>query len=129
MTGTGEPGAQIVVRDLAGTTIGIAQVGVDGQYGVLLDPAQANGERLAVIQTDAAGNAASPLSLIAPDVTAPAAPARRARCDGDDRERHGQSPAPGYRSATPPMPRSARRSSMRAAITMSRSSRRRSTAS
>ncbi|PTM44951.1 hypothetical protein C8J24_3168 [Sphingomonas aerolata] len=75
VTGTGEPGAQIVVRDLAGTTIGIAQVGVDGQYSVLLDPAQANGERLNVIQTDAAGNAASPLSLIAPDVTAPAAPA------------------------------------------------------
>ncbi|USU10010.1 Ig-like domain-containing protein [Sphingomonadaceae bacterium OTU29MARTA1] len=72
--GTGEPGAHIVVTNAAGTVIGTADVASDGRYTAPLSPAQANGETLAVVQTDAAGNASAPLSLVAPDITAPPAP-------------------------------------------------------
>ncbi len=72
--GTGEPGARIVVTNAAGTVIGTADVASDGRYTAPLSPAQANGEMLAVVQTDAAGNASAPLSLVAPDITAPPAP-------------------------------------------------------
>ncbi len=72
--GTGEPGARIVVTNAAGTVIGTADVASDGRYTAPLSPAQANGETLAVVQTDAAGNASAPLSLVAPDITAPPAP-------------------------------------------------------
>ncbi|MEH3158864.1 MAG: Ig-like domain-containing protein [Sphingomonas taxi] len=75
VTGAGEPGARVTVSDAAGTAIGTATVGADGQFSVALTPAQANGEALSVVQTDAAGNVSPTVALIAPDVTAPAAPA------------------------------------------------------
>ena len=74
VSGTGEPGARITVTDAAGIVLGSTTVAADGSYGVTLVPAQANGETLGVVQADAAGNAAPPVSLIAPDITAPAAP-------------------------------------------------------
>ena len=74
VTGAGEPGARITVTDTAGTVLGSAIVAADGTYSAPLTPAQADGEALRVIQVDAAGNAAPPLPLTAPDITAPPAP-------------------------------------------------------
>ncbi len=75
VSGTGEPGAAILITGATGVTLGTAVVAGDGSYTAPLDPAQANGEALRVVQTDAAGNASAPLPLTAPDITAPPAPA------------------------------------------------------
>ncbi len=74
VSGTGEPGAAILITGATGATLGTAVVAGDGSYTAGLDPAQANGEALRVVQTDAAGNASAPLPLTAPDITAPPAP-------------------------------------------------------
>ncbi|MGK6321435.1 Ig-like domain-containing protein, partial [Sphingomonas sp. DT-204] len=74
VTGQGEAGATITVRDPGGTVIGTGTVAGDGSYSVPLTTAQANGESLTVIQTDAAGNASDPTTALAPDITEPAAP-------------------------------------------------------
>ncbi len=74
VSGTGEPGAAILITGATGATLGTAVVAGDGSYTAPLDPAQANGEALRVVQTDAAGNASAPLPLTAPNITAPPAP-------------------------------------------------------
>ncbi len=74
VSGTGEPGAAILITGATGAVLGTAVVAGDGSYTAPLDPAQANGEALRVVQTDAAGNASAPLPLTAPDITAPPAP-------------------------------------------------------
>ncbi|MFJ2526638.1 Ig-like domain-containing protein, partial [Pseudomonas capeferrum] len=73
LTGRGEPGATVQVRDAAGTVIGTGLVGADGLFSVTLAPAQANGEALDIRQLDAAGNTSTPLQFDAPDITPPAA--------------------------------------------------------
>ncbi|MGP7796930.1 BapA/Bap/LapF family large adhesin [Sphingomonas sp. CLY1604] len=82
VTGSGEPGAGIVVRDAAGTTIGTAQVGAQGQYTVILANPQVDGQALTVTQADAAGNVSPQTPLTAPDATAPAAPVAAVSADG-----------------------------------------------
>lgn len=84
VTGTGEPGAQIAVTDAAGTVLGSATVAADGRFEAGLIPAQANGQALSVVQTDAAGNASAALALTAPDITAPAAPAATLDASGTE---------------------------------------------
>ncbi len=74
VSGTGEPGGAILITGATGAVLGTAVVSGDGSYTAGLDPAQANGEALRVVQTDAAGNASAPLPLTAPDITAPPAP-------------------------------------------------------
>jgi hypothetical protein len=74
LSGTGEPGARVTVRDAAGTVLGVATVAADGTFSVPLGSAQQNGQTLSVVQADAAGNASPATSLSAPDVTTPAAP-------------------------------------------------------
>ncbi|HHJ1300637.1 TPA: Ig-like domain-containing protein, partial [Pseudomonas sp. H2] len=61
LTGRGEPGATVQVRDAAGTVIGTGLVGADGLFSVTLAPAQANGEALDIRLVDAAGNSSAPL--------------------------------------------------------------------
>ncbi|MBC3483523.1 BapA/Bap/LapF family large adhesin [Pseudomonas sp. SWRI77] len=73
LTGRGEPGATVQVRDAAGNVIGTALVGADGSFSLTLSPAQANGEALDIRQVDAAGNTSAPLQFDAPDITPPAA--------------------------------------------------------
>jgi len=72
LTGRGEPGAAIEVRDASGNVIGTGQVGPDGNFSLTLAPAQANGQILDVRLTDAAGNTSAPLAFDAPDITPPA---------------------------------------------------------
>ncbi|WP_176516979.1 Ig-like domain-containing protein, partial [Pseudomonas ceruminis] len=72
LTGRGEPGSTVQVRDASGTVIGSGVVGADGTFSLTLSPAQANGETLDVRLVDAAGNTSAPLEFQAPDTTPPA---------------------------------------------------------
>ncbi|MEN5140222.1 BapA/Bap/LapF family large adhesin [Pseudomonas juntendi] len=72
LTGSGEPGATVQVRDAAGNLIGSGLVNENGSFSVTLSPAQANGEVLDIRLVDAAGNISSPLQFDAPDITPPA---------------------------------------------------------
>ncbi|GAA3263739.1 hypothetical protein GCM10020258_29450 [Sphingomonas yabuuchiae] len=71
LSGTGEPGATVTIRATDGTLLGSGQVAPDGSFAVTLNPAQANGQALQLIQTDAAGNASPVVAVTAPDITAP----------------------------------------------------------
>ena len=82
ITGTGEPAATVIVRDANGETIGQGTVDADGNYSLTLTTPQGNGETLTVVQSDAAGNVSPPITLVAPDFTAPAAPTATIAADG-----------------------------------------------
>ncbi|RJT89524.1 hypothetical protein D6T65_19035, partial [Arthrobacter frigidicola] len=73
LSGRGEAGTTVQVRDAAGTLIGTGTVGADGLFSLTLNPAQANGEALDVRLADAAGNTSAPLQFDAPDITPPGA--------------------------------------------------------
>ncbi|MDR2315740.1 MAG: Ig-like domain-containing protein, partial [Pseudomonas sp.] len=72
LTGSGEPGATVQVRDTSGTVIGTGVVNPNGSFSVTLSPAQANGEVLDIRLVDTAGNTSTPLQFNAPDITPPA---------------------------------------------------------
>jgi len=74
LTGSGEAGATVTVRDANGNVLGSTVVGADGTFTVPLSPAQTNGQNLSVGQTDAAGNASPPVPVTAIDITPPASP-------------------------------------------------------
>ncbi|OSZ65191.1 hypothetical protein CAP40_15445, partial [Sphingomonas sp. IBVSS2] len=82
VTGTGEPGATVTVRDPAGTAIGTALVAANGAYAVTLTTPQGNGQTLHVTQADAAGNVSPATSALAPDFTPPLAPNATVSADG-----------------------------------------------
>ncbi|MBH3453071.1 Ig-like domain repeat protein, partial [Pseudomonas putida] len=71
LSGRGEAGTTVQVRDAAGNIIGTGVVGADGLFSLTLNPAQANGETLDVRLVDAAGNSSIPLEFTAPDITPP----------------------------------------------------------
>ncbi|WP_416424031.1 Ig-like domain-containing protein [Pseudomonas sp. App30] len=75
LSGLGEPGSTVTVRDSAGNVLGTGTVGSDGSFQVPLGSAQNNGQTLDVTLTDGAGNTSAPGIIVAPDTTAPAAPA------------------------------------------------------
>ena len=56
VTGTGEAGATVTVRDAAGLSLGSAVVGTDGNFSVTLSGAQINGQALSLVQVDVASN-------------------------------------------------------------------------
>ena len=74
VTGEGVAGSIIEVRDADGTLLGTATVDAQGNYTVMLDTPQVDGEALAVTQVDGAGNVSDPTPIVAPDLTAPEAP-------------------------------------------------------
>ncbi|MDU7559106.1 MAG: Ig-like domain-containing protein, partial [Pseudomonas sp.] len=74
LSGKGEVGSTVTVKDAAGTVIGSGPVGADGSFDITLDTAQTNGETLNVTLTDKAGNVSAVTPVIAGDTTAPAAP-------------------------------------------------------
>ncbi|CRN06907.1 hypothetical protein PYEL_27300 [Pseudomonas sp. URMO17WK12:I11] len=73
LSGSGEPGATVQVRNASGTVLGTATVGVDGRFTVVFDTPQANGQAIGVTQVDAAGNTSVAVNLTTPDLTPPAA--------------------------------------------------------
>ena len=56
VTGSGEVGATVTVRDASGNALGTTTVGSGGNWSVTLTTAQITGAPLSVIQTDRAGN-------------------------------------------------------------------------
>ncbi|WP_272905092.1 BapA/Bap/LapF family large adhesin [Pseudomonas petrae] len=72
LTGVGEAGATVTVRDAAGNVIGSGQAGLDGSFSLTLSAAQTDGQLLQVTQADSAGNQSVPASITAPDLSAPA---------------------------------------------------------
>ncbi|WP_256837322.1 BapA/Bap/LapF family large adhesin, partial [Pseudomonas putida] len=72
LSGNGEPGATVQVRDALGNLLGTGLVTETGSFSITLSPAQANGEILDIRLIDAAGNVSSPLQFEAPDITVPA---------------------------------------------------------
>ncbi|MEQ7922149.1 Ig-like domain-containing protein [Xanthomonas sp. WHRI 1810A] len=73
LSGTGEPGATVTVRDASGTVIGSVVVDPDGTFSVALSTTQDNAQLLQVVQADARGNLSTAVNTTAPDLTDPAA--------------------------------------------------------
>lgn len=63
VTGSGEVGATVTVRDASGNALGTTTVGSGGNWSVTLTTAQTTGAPLSVIQTDRAGNVSPGASL------------------------------------------------------------------
>ena len=78
VTGDGEPGATVTLRDESSTAIATALVGQDGRWSVVLPDPQRDGSVLTATQLDAAGNsspASSPSAAITfqrPQIPTPA---------------------------------------------------------
>ncbi|WP_055318269.1 Ig-like domain-containing protein [Pseudomonas aeruginosa] len=73
VTGNAEPGATVGVdTDGDGQPDTTVVVGPDGNFEVPLNPPLTNGETVTVIVTDPAGNNSTPVTVEAPDTTAPA---------------------------------------------------------
>ncbi|PZQ42356.1 MAG: hypothetical protein DI560_02790, partial [Pseudomonas putida] len=72
LSGSGEVGATVQVRNAAGTVVGTATVGADGRFTVTFDTPQATGQAIGVSQVDAAGNTSPAVTLSTPDLTPPA---------------------------------------------------------
>ncbi|WP_395313243.1 Ig-like domain-containing protein [Enterobacter sp. ECC-219] len=67
LTGTGEEGSTITVKDSGGTIIGTGVVGSDGSFSIALSPAQLDPTTLTVTATDAAGNPSADVPFIVTD--------------------------------------------------------------
>ena len=63
VTGNGEVGDTVTVRDANGNSLGTATVGAAGTWSVTLSTAQTTGASLSVIQTDRAGNVSPSAAL------------------------------------------------------------------
>ncbi|WP_241604195.1 Ig-like domain-containing protein, partial [Rosenbergiella nectarea] len=76
ITGKGEAGSTISVKDGNGKELGHVTVGSDGTFSMTLPTAQTSGQSLSVTATDAAGNTSSAATVTAPaiDTTAPTEP-------------------------------------------------------
>ena len=64
VTGSGEVGATVTVRDASGATLGTTTVGSGGSWSVALSTAQTTGATLSVTQSDRAGNVSPSASLL-----------------------------------------------------------------
>ena len=67
LTGTGEEGSTITVKDSGGNVIGTGVVAGDGNFSIALSPAQLDPATLTVTATDAAGNASAGVPFIVTD--------------------------------------------------------------
>uniref|UniRef100_UPI001F4EFECC Ig-like domain-containing protein n=1 Tax=Rosenbergiella collisarenosi TaxID=1544695 RepID=UPI001F4EFECC len=74
VTGKGDVGSIVTVKDAGGNILGNAAVGNDGTFSVTLVTPQTNGQVLSVAASDTAGNTSIATSVTAQDTTAPAAP-------------------------------------------------------
>ncbi|PNA82692.1 Ig-like domain-containing protein, partial [Pseudomonas sp. GW460-5] len=92
LSGRGEPGATVEVRDANGTVIGTAVVGANGTFLINLDPAVQPGEQLSLVQTDPSGNASVAVEYDVPLTTAPDSPSNLA-VDADGTTLTGSAPA------------------------------------
>ncbi|WP_220701797.1 Ig-like domain-containing protein, partial [Brenneria goodwinii] len=82
VSGTAEAGSTVTLTDADGNVLGSVTAGEDGSFNVPLTPALTNGEEISAVASDAAGNASAPVSVAAPDLTAPDAPVAAISDDG-----------------------------------------------
>ena len=82
VSGQGEVGATVTVRDAGGGVLGTAIVGPQGAYSVVLSTPQLNSQVLSVTQADAAGNDSLATTVTALDRTPPDAPVATVSADG-----------------------------------------------
>ncbi|HGY2302244.1 TPA: Ig-like domain-containing protein, partial [Pseudomonas putida] len=82
LSGRGEAGTTVQVRDAAGNIIATGTVGADGTFVIALAPAVNDGSTLQVTLTDAAGNVSQPGSVTSADLLPPAQPTELALADG-----------------------------------------------
>jgi surface protein len=74
ITGTGEAGATVTVKDASNTVIGRATVGADGTWTITPSTPLANNVALTATQTDVAGNSSTASTPQTVDTIAPTAP-------------------------------------------------------
>ena len=72
--GTAEPGSTITITNGLGAPIGTGQADANGDYRVVLDEPQAEGDTINVVASDAAGNPSPQATVVVGDVTPPDAP-------------------------------------------------------
>ncbi|WP_233449073.1 Ig-like domain-containing protein, partial [Psychrobacter luti] len=82
LTGSGEPGAAVEIKDPTGNVIGEGVVAEDGTFEIDLTTPQLDGENLDVTLTDTAGNESDSGTALAPDNTAPDTPVVTINDDG-----------------------------------------------
>lgn len=82
VTGTAEPGSTVTIRDPDGNPIGHGQTDDEGNFTVILDTPQTNGETLTATVTDPANQNSTPANVTAPDTTAPQPPTAVISADG-----------------------------------------------
>ncbi|MDH1778819.1 Ig-like domain-containing protein, partial [Pseudomonas sp. GD03817] len=82
LSGRGEAGTSVQVRDDAGTVVATGTVNPDGTFAITLNPAITDGSTLQVTLTDAAGNVSQPGSVTSADLLPPAQPTDLALADG-----------------------------------------------
>ncbi|MFG0877060.1 Ig-like domain-containing protein, partial [Pseudomonas sp. FYR_2] len=82
LSGRGEAGTSVQVRDAAGNVIATGTVGADGTFTLTLAPAVIDGSSLQVTLTDAAGNVSQPGSVTSTDLLPPTQPTDLALADG-----------------------------------------------
>ncbi|MDE4541051.1 hypothetical protein GIB19_28020, partial [Pseudomonas sp. ITEM 17296] len=92
LSGRGEVGATVQVRDAEGTVIGTGTVLANGTFLIDLDPAAQPGEHLSLVQTDPSGNASVAFEYDVPLTTAPASPSELA-INADGTSLTGNAPA------------------------------------
>ncbi|RKG30131.1 Ig-like domain-containing protein, partial [Acinetobacter rongchengensis] len=72
--GKAEPNSTITIRDVTGGVIGVGTTDANGDFKVIISPAQINKEALTATATDAADNESVEAPFNAHDLTAPNAP-------------------------------------------------------
>ncbi|NVN66634.1 hypothetical protein FGL97_26455, partial [Pseudomonas putida] len=92
LSGRGEPGATVEVRNANDAVIGTGVVGANGTFLIDLDPAAQPGEQLSLVQTDPSGNASVATEYDVPLTTAPDSPSNLV-IDADGTTLTGNAPA------------------------------------
>jgi hypothetical protein len=82
LSGRGEAGATVQVRDAQGNLIASGTVAGDGNFLITLNPPVNDGSSVQVTLTDAAGNVSQPGPVTSPDLQPPAQPTDLALVDG-----------------------------------------------
>lgn len=74
LSGRGEAGTTVQVRDADGNVLATGTVGADGTFHLTLQPALVDGSTVQVLLTDAAGNVSAPGAVTSADLLPPAQP-------------------------------------------------------
>ncbi|MCU6668731.1 Ig-like domain-containing protein [Enterobacteriaceae bacterium H4N4] len=71
ISGRAEPGSTIVITNNDGVVVGNGVANTDGNFTIVLNQIQNDGQTLSAVATDTAGNPSTPTTIVAPDATPP----------------------------------------------------------